>query len=305
MSIARRQPLFTIEKIYTEDGLGLEGLIAEPKNQRKKTAVLFVHGLGGSYGNAARNTELAKACVKRGMAYAIFNTRGHDTVSSFRKKLGGKGKRYKTVYGGTAFEKFKECIFDIRAMIGFLEKLGYRKIVLLGHSTGANKALYYLYKTNDKRVRGLCLASPISDVVVEKKNLGNKFEAVLKKVKLIAKKHPDALLSASITSRIMTARRYLSLHTPGSAEDVFPYAYHGRGFAELKSVRVPVSVIIGDKDAHLDRSAKELVAKFSKNVPKAKSFSGLIVKGGEHSFYGREKEFAEVVGKWVKSLYGI
>ncbi|MDO8558600.1 MAG: alpha/beta fold hydrolase [bacterium] len=301
MSISKKN-LFSIERISTEDGLTLEGIVAKSKNRRKKMAVLFVHGLGGSYGNAVRNKELARACVKNGMAYAIFNNRGHDVVSSFRKKFSGKNISSKHIYGGMAFEKFEECIFDIRAMLKFLEKIGYPKVVLLGHSTGANKVLYYFYKTKDKRVRGLCLAGPLSDIVIEKQSLGRKFYQTLKKVKKFAKRNPDSLLPPSITSRIMTARRYLSLHTPGGAEDTFPYAYKGRGFRELKTIRIPVSVILGEKDSYLDRPAKDLIKVFKKNTLRAKTFHGVSIKGGDHSYYGREREFANAVTDWAKNI---
>ena len=45
-----------------------------------------------------------------------------------------------------------------------------------------------------------------------------------------------------------SARRYVSLYKPGQAEDVFPYYRPGARWPALRSVRVPVAVIIGGRD---------------------------------------------------------
>ena len=293
---------WSLEKVTTKDGLGLDGVIAEP-TKKTHTGVLFLHGLGSSFsGSIARNEPLGHACLQRNIACAIFNTRGHDAVASFTKRTKG-ARKGKMVYGGMAFEKFEDCILDIQAMLQFLRKRGYKNIFLVGHSTGSNKALYYLYKTRDRAVKGLCLAGPLSDLAIEMRRLGKSFYPTLRRVKSFAKTHPrNALLLSTIINRLMTARRYLSLHTAGSNEDVFPYTRPNASWKEFKSIRVPLLVVIGSGDAYLDRTPKAFLKIFQAHANGARTFTGIVVPGGDHSFRKREKEFANAVTQWVKSV---
>ena len=58
---------------------------------------------------------------------------------------------------GATFEIFEDSLKDIEVWVKKVKKLGYNKIILMGHSLGCNKALYYLSK-NKGDVQGLILA---------------------------------------------------------------------------------------------------------------------------------------------------
>src|SRR5207302_128486 len=104
--------------------------------------------------------ELSARLNAAGIGYFKFNNRGHDVVA-------GRGKHL----AGAAFEHFGQCVDDIRAMIGFAVKCGYRRFILAGHSTGANKVLHYAARTRDRRVMGLVLLGPISDIAAETRRI--------------------------------------------------------------------------------------------------------------------------------------
>lgn len=182
--------LFELRNVKTSDGITLVGALAAPK-RRTKTAALWVHGLTGSfYSNTGRLSAIAAALNKGDIALASFNTRGHDIATDFRKS---KGKvKGKTLIAGGSFEKFTDCVKDLKAIIQFLRREGYKNIYLVGHSTGANKVLYYLARTNDRRVKGLALVGPMSDMAIEKERLGTTFARHLQLVKEYSrKKNPD------------------------------------------------------------------------------------------------------------------
>ena len=63
------------------------------------------------------------------------NTRGHDSV--FGASLGNVRRRF-----GAAYEMVDDCRHDIAAWIEFLASRGHERIVLIGHSLGAIKAVY-------------------------------------------------------------------------------------------------------------------------------------------------------------------
>ena len=280
-----------LTRIKTSDGLWLDGIITEPK-RRSKMALVWIHGLTSYfYSSPDLIQELSRLCRQNNIGYFKFSTRGHDVVA--------RGQR-KNKLIGTVYEKFEDCIHDIRAMIQCAKRMGYVKIVLAGHSTGANKVVYYLHKTRDPSVKGAILLGAANDISAEIQRVGKKkFQKTIGLAKKLYKKNPLELF----TSRgyIFTARRALSLFTPGAAEDVFPYYNPKAAWRELKSIRAPLAVIFGSRDETLDRPAREIISIFRKHAASTKSFTSAIIKGAGHSFQKKERELSRAIISWIKS----
>src|SRR5437667_194173 len=118
----------SLARLRTRDGVWLDGLIAEPRRGRR-TALIWVHGLGSMFSSAQPLIrELSTRLNAAGIGYFKFNNRGHDVVA-------GRGRHL----AGAAFERFGQSVEDIRAMVAFARKRGYRRVILAGHSPGANK----------------------------------------------------------------------------------------------------------------------------------------------------------------------
>lgn len=282
-----------LTKIKTRDGITLDGVYVAPK-RKSDTALIWIHGLT-SYFHSGQTLikELSSRCRNAGIGYFKFDNRGHDIVTR------GQGSR---VLLGTLFERFEDCIHDIHAMISFARRLGYKNIILAGHSTGANKAVYYLYKTEDRSVKGLVLVGALNDISAEKTRIGTKeFNETVRLAKKLYRKNPYSFFLSE--KFLWTARRFLSAHTPGTAEDVFPYYDPRARWSAYRSIKIPVAFLIGSRDEYSDRSTRELADIF-KRQSRTKSFSAFIIKGAGHSFMKKEKELADAVVKWIKSLYG-
>jgi alpha-beta hydrolase superfamily lysophospholipase len=117
----------SLVRLRTRDGVWLDGVVAEPS--RRRAALIWVHGLGSAFSSGQPLIqELSSRLNAAGIGYFKFNTRGHAVVA-------GRGKQL----AGAAFERFGESVADIRAMVTFATACGYSKIILAGHSTGANK----------------------------------------------------------------------------------------------------------------------------------------------------------------------
>src|SRR6058998_1555240 len=151
----------SLVRLKTRDGVWLDGLVAEPR-RRRRTALVWVHGLGSVFSSAQPLIrEMSTRLNTAGIGYFKFNNRGHDVVAERGKHL-----------AGAAFERFGQSVADIRAMIAFAAARGYGKVILAGHSTGANKVLHYAARVRDRRVIGLILLGPVSDVAAEAKRIG-------------------------------------------------------------------------------------------------------------------------------------
>jgi alpha-beta hydrolase superfamily lysophospholipase len=277
----------SLARLRTRDGVWLDGLMAEPR--RRRLALIWVHGLGSAFSSGqpliqALSTRLTTA----GIGYFKFNNRGHDIVA-------GRGTRR----AGAAFERFAHSILDIRAMIGFAARCGYRQVVLAGHSTGANKILHYGARVSDRRVAGLILLGPISDIAGETKQIGaRELERRVAIAEGLLRRDPQALVPRAWG--FWSARRYISLYRPGEAEDVFPYYRPGARWPALRSVRVPVAAIIGSRDEYLDRRPEALIEAFRQNAARARSFTGVVIRGARHGFQSHEWELADAIVRWVR-----
>ena len=282
-------PVF-LTRIKTHDGILLEGISVLPKRSRG-TALIWLHGLSSRFSSGQTLIqELSRTCGQNHIAYFKYNTRGHDIVNRDTSKKKG--------LQGAGFEKFEECIFDIQAMIRAAKKLGYRNIILAGHSTGANKAVYYLAKTNDKSVKGVVLVAPVSDIPAKQLEMG---KMALRKVIRIArqyKKHNLKLMPPQYG--IITPTRFLSLYEPGHAEDTFPYYDLNARWTSLEKIRIPIIAIFGTRDQHLDRPLKQIIEQFRKNAASTKSFTSITIKGADHSFQRKEKELTDELLKWIQ-----
>lgn len=287
-------------KIKTRDGVPLCGMLFEPRWQDKSTTTaIWLPGLTDTfYGNLPLSQALAEGLNRHGISFAVFNTRGSAVAES--EKVGPRNRRHK-IWLGAAFEKFEDCVHDIKAMLSSMRGRGYGKIFLLGHSTGANKAVYYLSKTGGRGLSGVGLLGPISDIPGIKKGFGRKLKVAL----TFAGKETRAgrdnnLIPAGLSAGgLWSAKRLLSVATAGKPEDTFPYYDKKRRFYWASGANLPICVLIGGKDQHADRPVKEIYQRFQKEIP-APFFSGEIIKNADHGFRGKEKGVAKVLLGWIE-----
>lgn len=280
----------SLVRARTRDGVVLDGVAAHPRG-RRRTALIWVHGLGSTFSSGQ---PLIRALAARlnaaGIGYLKVNTRGHGVVTRAGERL-----------AGAAFEHFDESVHDIRAAIALAVGSGYRRVILAGHSTGANKVLHYMARIRDRRAAGLILLGPVSDIAGERMRIGCvELSRRVAAAERLARRDPEALIPRAWGFR--SAGRFLSLYRPGEAEDVFPYYRADARWTALRRVRVPLAVIVGSRDEYLDRRAGELVAAFERNAPRARSFSGIVVPRALHGFSGHEPALAREIVRWARRI---
>ena len=136
----------------TEDGLRLDGVLqqARPTNQQ---AVICLHGVGGNFYGSTLLESVANALVQSQWDVLRVNTRGHDAYSIAQTTAAPP-------HQGAAFETVDECRFDIAAWVRFLQARDYQRVLLLGHSLGAVKAIYAQALDPQPAVCGVIAISP-------------------------------------------------------------------------------------------------------------------------------------------------
>ena len=209
----------------TRDGVVLDGVAAHPRG-RRRTALIWVHGLGSTFSSGQPLIRaLSAAPQRRGhrlpQAQHARPRRGHARRQAAR----GRGLRATSARASTT--SGPRSRWRCRS--------GYRRVILAGHSTGANKVLHYMARTRDRRVAGLMLLGPVSDVAGERKRIGRRALArrVVAAAERLARRDPEALIPRAWGFR--SAARFVSLYRPGEAEDVFPYYRPDAGLARART----------------------------------------------------------------------
>ncbi len=283
-------PLIPVQltQVTTTDGVDLAGIVIQPK-RHTRLAIIQVHGLNSSFTRGHEITRcLGAYCLRQGIGLFKFNNRGHDILAKAGTRLAGGGA-----------EKFTDCLKDVDAVIALARQCGYSQFILSGHSTGANKALYYTYKGRTK-LAGLMLTGPMSDISGAYQTEGKtKIKRLVAQAERIARRNPQQLISND--GNIRTAARTISLLKPGQAEDVFQYYRHGT-WSALRSVCCPLLVVIGEHDQHLDRPVDNCLVAFGVQATRAQSVTLRSIPGADHGFRGKEKLVVHVTEDWLRTI---
>lgn len=291
---------FRLEKFVTKDNFILNGLFFNPKKKSNK-ALLFIHGFPGNfYQNSEIIISLAGEFQKSGLGLFSINTRGHDIINVTFKKSGGF-----SILGGT-FEKFADCILDIEAGIKFLNSRGFNEIFLAGISGGADKVGFYLSKTHNKSIKGGVFLSPGSNISIAKKELKNEFKPMVKKAfGMVRKNKGNELILGPRMDFPVSWQRFISLYDEESNENIFPFHDKKTEFRYLTRIKVPLLIVMGNKDEYFDNldlgKITELLRQKMKNITNSEV---KIIKNANHQVKGKEKGLAVIITNWIDGIKG-
>jgi len=284
----------SFQRITTKDGLELHSLLFEPDRKTTK-ALIHIHGWVGNFYENKFIDYIAKEATSKGFAFLTFNNRGAGIINDFIKR---KGSRVDYLRIGGSLEEFKDCIFDIKAVVDFLSKKGYKKIALQGHSLGCQKAAFYEYKTKDKRIQSLVLLAPVDDVAFTKKTLKTKYKKGMKIAKEMVKNgkgdNPVPKWMAFYPS--LNAKMFLSVADPRSDSGRL-FDYSGK-LKEIKNINCSTLAVFGSKDDYQSNPEDKLKI-LKENI---KNCDIKLVQNAGHGFVGFEEELAKAVGNWFKKL---
>ncbi len=284
-------------EIVTPKKFVLNGLWFGPTKATR--VIIWVHGLSSS---AFSKQSMIEKLTDDQTAVLSFNNRGHDNVARIVKIKGKNGG----IVAGAAYEKFEDCVDDIQGAIDFANSNGAKEIYIAGHSTGCQKAVYWASKNNLKKgegVNGLILLAPISDYAGAVKKYGapqllrfvNTARAMIKNARVGELMHLKGWKDEP-----NSPSRFISLYTPDSTEQsVFSYFDLTRRARFLSRIKIPILIVLADKDEYADRSSHEIESWFRRVVSSA--YESLIVPNTDHGFHGAESEVASAIQKWCKS----
>jgi pimeloyl-ACP methyl ester carboxylesterase len=296
----RLEPPARLVHFDATDGVGLAGLLYEPKRESQR-ALIWLHGTGGaSIFDAKRTNLLARELVARGFAFFPFNNRGAHLLRSLRKKK-------RRIGGGMAHEVIRDCVHDIDGALRELRRRGYGELHLAGHSTGANKiAVYDHYKPRNPVKRYVFLAGGDDTGLLYAQLGAKRFAAALQTAKERIRAHRgDELVPPRVFGLPLSWRSFYDMANPNGDYNVFPFLEAMRGlrlgtrprFRYVRAIRKPSLYVYGERDEFSHGDVPRCAAILAENLgPRAEI---VILEDADHGFSGREAELGELLAEWL------
>jgi pimeloyl-ACP methyl ester carboxylesterase len=264
-------------EFITADGQPLHGLLFSSESSSDEPAILLVHGVGGTF-YTRPYPQLAEVLAGHGFTVLATNTRGHDWVTR-----GPDG----SPSAGATFEVISDCLLDLDAGLACLAEAGFRRFVVMGHSLGAVKAVFYQgHRRRDDVAAVVCCSAPkliYSTRLTEQPDFADN---IARAQAMLAEGRGSELLSATAGSGpgLFSARTYVDKYGPAEDTDLRRVA---------GSLGCPLLTIAGS-------------AEFTPNfVPYAQELAQLargtceIIEGAPHSYAGYESHIAQLVANWL------
>jgi pimeloyl-ACP methyl ester carboxylesterase len=270
----------------TSDGLTLQGMLMSPKNAAKGgTCLIYVHGMTGNFYSSTIFYALSKDLSAHGIASFAINTRGHDILCGIKTEGMSHGGLH-----GTAVEGFEGCIEDIGAAVTAIKKLGYKEIILCGHSTGCQKIVHYMHNSKDMAVSRLVLISPADDFAITKRKYGSSLETKIRMARKLIRSGGGNNPSPAFEG--YSPKRFLSIAERSSPEaSIFDYS---GSMKEYSSIKAPMLVILGGSEEWMYHKVS-----YYKEILEERSGSEEMlfaeIKNANHSFDGRLAELSSSI----------
>lgn len=285
----------TVEKFYTPKRYLLNGIWFGSKPA--KIGFIFIHGLSASI--FSHQDVLTPILDQSTMAF-YFNNRGHDIVSRISKQDTSE-TGYISELAGAAHEVFTDSSDDIAGAVNLLLSHHVTNIYLVGHSTGCQKAIYYLsLNDNQQLIKGVILICPMSDYAfnLSVESLTQLNKATKYAESLVRQDKPHQLLPLEISETMLDAQRYLSLYSANSEEEIFSYSQAHKIPTTYQKIKIPQLIILAENDDYADRPIDELQQWF-RNESHSKKLTISILKGSPHNLLGCEATLTSVIKTWA------
>lgn len=279
-----------INDSYTTDGLRLPMVHFE--SRKKDICVIFVHGMCQTIIDNYFSIVCGNILSENNIGFIYEHNRGHSIENDILMK-DGTYKRY-----GCMYEIFEDCIYDIDLALNKAKELGYKRFILMGHSYGCNKLIYYYYKKKPD-IFGMVLASA-PDMVGLQLYRQKDYKKLIKEAKEnIDNNKGDSLLSNLVEDYMyMSSRTYYNWFNKNSNLDNLPVMRNTKKWYQFESLNIPILTFSGTLETenylHLD-----LLKEKAKNCD---NFMYKYIEGANHFYTNKENEIALLILEWVKTI---
>ena len=279
-----------INDAYTKDNIRLP--MVHFCNNEKDICVIFVHGMCQTIIDNYFAIVCGNLLSENNIGFLYSHNRGYSIENDILMKDGTYTRC------GCMYEIFEDCVLDIDLAIEKAKELGYKRIILMGHSYGCNKLIYYYYKKHPG-ILGVILASA-PDMVGLQLLRQKDYKELIKE----AKENIDNGYSTKILSNLVEDYMYMSSQTyynwfnKDSNLDNLPVMGNSENWYQFESIDIPILTFSGaletDNYLHLD-----LLKDKAKNC---NNFEYKIIEDANHFYHNKENEISSLILNWIKNF---
>jgi pimeloyl-ACP methyl ester carboxylesterase len=275
------------------DGFAIEAALWQPngKPPAETTLVVMVHGSGGSYRRAPEST-LAPRLAAKGYAALAINTRQHDDKINT--------------------DNFLDVRRDIDAAVQVGRALGFKNLVLQGHSLGNIQIQFYAATNWDRDVKAVVLLAPFANLPWKTRNILVQNEDSFRRLIDAALK---SLRDGTLDQVLPVKMRYFTgQDSPVTGQHFLTYRWDRTSVADgtfwIHRIPRPILIVRDQSDAlilpfepHMLLSAAHAEGSLVSGIeyvllPNSRPAS---LKG--HYFDGNEQPLADGVAKWLAARH--
>lgn len=277
-----------ILKVVTPRGLELKGAIF---GDNTNDTVLVM--LTGICSNVFQNELLyttGNLLSENGISCIIAHA--HDSFSCFAYSDFSTGKQR---HAGTFNDDFNMVYEDVESYVKYAkEEMGFKNIILGGHSLGSNKIIHYLGNTPDDFVDYFIVSSPVDimhwwDVMP---NIDKCFDMAKSWVE--QGRGDDILPFLFGGFSPMTANSVLGFYNADNLKNC-PVLSHKGETNSLYNIKCNGAFIIGSKDSVTGNSPKGFMETLNSWTKHPEHNRVIEVADASHIFYGKHDIYAETV----------
>ena len=279
----------------TPDRVKLHGMFQAPSVAPQLTvdAAIVLHGLGSNFYSSTLNLRLADALSVLGMATVLANTRGHDGIS-----MSPVDGRARTI--GAAHEIVDDCRHDVAGWVKWLvDRKGFSRIVLVGHSLGAIKSLYTLAHGPCREVQaviGLSATRLCHGNFLQSQRAADFQKWFDLARQLVRDERADELIRVDFPFPTwMCAGAYVDKYGPEDRYDWLRF---------IDEIRVPALLLFGERELTDNAAFHGLWQQASEAVATRPHFQLQTVASANHFYAGVHHRAAGAAQDWLRDNFG-
>lgn len=282
-----------IIRVKTPRGLELKGAMFG--NNIMDTVLIMLTGICSNVFQNDLLSSTGKLLENNGIACIIAHAM--DSFSCFAYTDFSTGKQKIT---GTVFDDFSVAYEDVESYVKYAKELGFKNIILAGHSLGSNKIIHYLGNTPDDFVDHFIVSAPI-DLgywwkIIPKKDI------YLKMAKTAIKNGQNKEIMPFLFEGFspMSASTILGFYNAQNLKNCPVLSGDGET-QSLKSIKIDGAFIIGEKDTMTGGNARNFMEKINSYCKYSNKNEIIVISEASHIFYGKHEEYAKAVLDYIQS----
>ena len=208
---------------------------------------------------------------------------------------------------GSGAENIYDSYFDIKGAMIEMQKRGYKKIILQGHSMGCTKVVYTYneFLNNNETtmldaITGIVLLSMVDIPTALKQVLGKDYKKIISYFELLKKRGKgDKLVVLDASTPPVRPNTILQYAEDNKKIDFAKFGDNRTTFRELNNIKVPLFMRWGNINELIFQGADELTQKLNEKI-KNENKDISYIAGANHNYTGKEEELGEQITDFIK-----